>query len=70
MWETHNTHLVNFDVTALRVIWLCSGALWGSSERLHQQLYGQIREELESGSFGSSASRVAFLASSRCTYRD
>jgi hypothetical protein len=31
-----------------------------SSEPLHQRLYGQIREELESGSFDSSASRVAF----------
>jgi GntR family transcriptional regulator/MocR family aminotransferase len=29
-----------------------------SSEPLHQQLYRQIREELESGSFDSSASRV------------
>ncbi len=29
-----------------------------SSEPLYQQLYRQIREELESGSFGSSASRV------------
>jgi len=28
------------------------------SEPLHQQLYRQIREELESGSFDSSASRV------------
>jgi DNA-binding transcriptional regulator YhcF (GntR family) len=30
----------------------------GSSEPLYQQLYRQIREELESGSFDSSASRV------------
>jgi hypothetical protein len=29
-----------------------------SSEPLHQQLYRQIREELDSGSFDSSASRV------------
>src|SRR5262244_358860 len=29
-----------------------------SSEPLHQQLYRQIREELESGSFDSSTSRV------------
>src|SRR5437867_11349279 len=29
-----------------------------SSEPLYQQLYRQIREELESGSFDSSASRV------------
>src|SRR5262252_9919371 len=29
-----------------------------SSEPLHQQLYRQVREELESGSFDSSASRV------------
>jgi len=28
-WQTHNTHLVNFDVTTLRVIWFSSGALWG-----------------------------------------
>jgi hypothetical protein len=82
-WQTHNTHLVNFDVPTLRVIWFCSGALLGcllgqhlmlrkhspgakvemvrldraSSEPLHQQLYRQIREELESGSFDSSASR-------------
>src|SRR6201985_2071643 len=36
--------------------------MWGrdraSSEPLYQQLYRQIREELESGSFDSSASRV------------
>jgi hypothetical protein len=40
-----------------------------SSEALHQQLYRQIREKLESGSFDSTASRVAFLTSSRCGYR-
>ena len=33
-----------------------------SSEPLHQQLYRQIREELESGSFDSSASRGNGLA--------
>jgi len=29
-----------------------------------------IREELESGSFDPTASRVAFLTGSRCGYRD
>src|ERR1700746_2947032 len=112
-WETHNIQLANFDVASLRVIWFCSGALFGclseqhlmlrkhssgakvvsgkmngalygrtgssvpkqrrrrlvmsfemvrldraSSEPLHQQLYRQIREELESGSFDSNTSRV------------
>src|ERR1700750_3261705 len=41
------------------VMWFKMVRLGGaSSEPLYQQLYRQIREELESGSFDSSASRV------------
>src|SRR2546423_13703057 len=41
-----------------------------SSEPLHQQLYRQIREELESGSFDSSASRVPSSRVLAATSRD
>jgi len=29
MWQKHNVHFANFDLTSLRVIWFCWGSLLG-----------------------------------------
>src|SRR4029450_4334668 len=62
-WQTHNIHLANFDVTTLRVVWFCSGALLGCLLEQHLMLRkhspdAKVCREMNGAIYGRTGSAV------------